>query len=116
VLELLDSDYTYVNEELAKHYGLLDVKGNQIRRVQLKPGDRRGGLLGMAGVLTMTSHTSRTSPTLRGKWVLDVIFGTPPPPPPPDVGMIEEKQKGVPKTFRELLAMHASNATCAGCH
>lgn len=116
ILDLLDADYTYANEELAKHYGLDPVKGPEMRRVELKPGHHRGGLLGMAGVLTLTSHTSRTSPTLRGKWVLEVVFGTPPPPPPPDVGMIEEKQKGVPKTFRELLAMHASNATCAGCH
>lgn len=117
VLNLLDADYTYVNQELAKHYGIDGVQGPQQRRVDLKPGDHRGGLLGMASMLTLTSHTSRTSPTLRGKWVLEVVFGTPPPPPPPDAGMIkEEKQKGTPKTFRELLAMHATNATCAGCH
>jgi hypothetical protein len=118
VLELLDSDYTWVNEELAKHYGLTSVKGPEIRRVTLKPADRRGGLLGMAGILTMTSHTSRTSPTLRGKWVLDVIFGTPPPPPPPDAGMLkEEKEKGkTPRTFRELMAAHATQPSCAGCH
>jgi cytochrome c553 len=118
VLDLLDADYTYVNEELARHYDLAGVKGPEVRKVALKPGDRRGGLLGMAGVLTMTSHTSRTSPTMRGKWVLDVIFGAPPPPPPPDAGMLkEEKQKGkAPRTFRELMAAHAIQASCAGCH
>jgi hypothetical protein len=117
VLDLLDADYTYVNQELAKHYGIEGVQGPQLRRVALKPENHRGGLLGMAGMLTLTSHTSRTSPTLRGKWVLEVVFGTPPPPPPPDVGMIkEEKQKGTPKTFRELLAQHATQPSCAGCH
>ena len=118
VLDLLDSDYTYVNEELANHYGLKGVKGGQMRKVALAPGDHRGGLLGMAGVLTMTSHTSRTSPTLRGKWMLDVIFGTPPAPPPPDAGMIkEEKKKGAAvRTFRELMAAHATQNSCAACH
>ena len=118
VLDLLDSDYTYVNEELAKHYGLKGVTGGQMRKVALTPADRRGGLLGMAGILTMTSHTSRTSPTLRGKWVLDVIFGAPPPPPPADAGLLkEEKTKGkAPRTFRELMAAHATQPSCAGCH
>jgi hypothetical protein len=118
VLDLLDADYTYANEVLARHYGLEGVTGPQMRRVALRPGDRRGGLLGMAGILTMTSHTSRTSPTLRGKWVLDVIFGTPTPPPPPDAGLLkEEKQKGKePRTFRELLAAHAAQPACAACH
>jgi len=117
VLELLDADYTYVNEDLAKHYNLPGVQGPQLRRVALKPEDHRGGLLGMAAILTMTSHTSRTSPTLRGKYILDVIFGEPPPPPPADAGTIDEKPRGKePKTFRELLAQHASQAACASCH
>ena len=118
VLELLDADYTYANETLARHYGLAGVKGDAMRRVALKPTDRRGGLLGMAGILTMTSHTSRTSPTLRGKWVLEVVFGTPPAPPPPDAGMLkEEKEKGkAARTFRELMAAHATQASCAACH
>ena len=77
----------------------------------------RGGLLGMGAVLAVTSHTSRTSPTLRGKYVLDVILGTPPPPPPPDVGQLDEAKKGPEaKTFRELLARHATQPACAGCH
>jgi hypothetical protein len=118
ILDLLDADYTYLNEELARHYGVPDVKGPQIRKVALRPDDHRGGLLGMGGILTMTSHTSRTSPTLRGKWVLDVIFGTPPEPPPPDAGQLKEnKKKGeAPKTFRELMAQHATQASCVGCH
>lgn len=118
ILDLLHADYTYVNEELARHYNLPPVKGGQMQKVSLRPQDHRGGLLGMGAILTMTSHTSRTSPTLRGKWVLDVIFGTPPPPPPPEAGQLkEEKKKGeAPKTFRELMAQHATQASCAGCH
>lgn len=118
LLELLDADYTYANAELAKHYGLPKVEGNKHQRVTLRPEDHRGGLLGMGSVLSFTSHNSRTSPTLRGQWILAVIFGTPPPPPPANVSQIkEEKDKTkVPKTFREQLAQHASNATCAGCH
>ena len=118
VLELLDADYTFVNEELAKYYGLPRVTGKELRRVSLKPEDHRGGLLGMGSVLSLTSHTSRKSPTLRGKWILDVIFGSPPLPPPANVSQIKaEQEKGKEiKTFREKLAMHASNATCAGCH
>lgn len=118
VLELLDADYTYVNADLAKHYNLPAVEGPALRKVALKPEDRRGGLLGMGAVLAMTSHTSRTSPTLRGKYVLEVILGTPPPPPPPNAGMLkEETKKGEePKTFRQLMAQHATQATCAGCH
>jgi mono/diheme cytochrome c family protein len=116
ILELLDADYTYVNAELAKHYGIDGVTGPEFVKVKLPEG--RGGLLGMAAVLTLTSHTSRTSPTLRGKYILDVILGTPPPPPPPDAGMIDEnKQKGKsPRNFRELLALHASRPACASCH
>ncbi len=119
VLELLDADYIYVNEELAKYYGLPDVKGKELRRVGLKPEDRRGGLLGMGSVLAVTSHTSRTSPTMRGKWILEVMFGTPPPPPPANVSQIKEepgKKKQDAQTFREKLAQHAQDASCAGCH
>jgi hypothetical protein len=118
ILELLDADYTYVNEELARHYKLEGVKGPEMRRVELKPGDHRGGLLGMGSILALTSHTSRTSPTMRGKWVVEVVFGTPPPPPPPDAGMLKEgRKKGeAPKTLRELLAQHATQPSCAACH
>lgn len=117
VLDLLDANYTFLNGDLAKHYGIAGVEGPQMRKVALRPEHRRGGLLGMGSVLAMTSHTSRTSPTLRGKWVLDVIYGTPPPPPPPDVGEIKEDRKAKePRSFRELLGQHANRTECAACH
>jgi hypothetical protein len=117
VLDLVDSDYAWLNGEMAKFYGIPGVEGKEFRRVPLKPEYHRGGLLGMAAFLALTSHTSRTSPTLRGKWILESIFGTPPPPPPPDAGTIKEQKKGAePKTFRELLAMHAVQPACATCH
>ena len=106
-----------MNADLAAHYGLDKVTGEELRKVPLKDTSR-GGLLGMGSVLAMTSHTSRTSPTLRGKYILDVVLGTPPPPPPPDAGTIDEsKNKGkAPKTFREQLALHATRSACANCH
>jgi hypothetical protein len=117
VLDLLDSDYTYLNESLAKHYGIAGVKGSQMRRVMLKPENHRGGLLGMGSVLALTSHTSRTSPTLRGKYVLDVIFGQPPDPPPANAGQFkDEGNRKDPKTFREKMAQHAADPSCASCH
>jgi len=117
VLDLLDSDYAWLNGELAKYYGIPGVEGKEFRRVALRPEWHRGGLVGMGAVLAMTSHTSRTSPTLRGKWILESIYGTPPPPPPPDAGTLKEQKKGAePKTFRELMALHAVQTACAGCH
>jgi mono/diheme cytochrome c family protein len=117
VLELLDCDYAYVNEDLAGLYALEGVKGPELRRVALRPENHRGGLLGMGSILALTSHTFRTSPTLRGKWILEVIFGTPPPPPPPDAGVLkEDPHRKEPRTFREQMALHASKASCAGCH
>jgi hypothetical protein len=114
--DLLDADYTFLNADLAKHYGIGGVDGKAMQRVALKPEHRRGGLLGMGAVLAMTSHTNRTSPTLRGRWVLDVLFGTPPPPPPPDAGQIDDAKKGEAKSFREQLAQHASQPSCLSCH
>ncbi|GAB4454054.1 MAG: DUF1588 domain-containing protein [Armatimonadaceae bacterium] len=117
VYDLLDADYTFVNGTLARHYGIQGVTGNEMQKVSLAAETHRGGLLGMGAVLAMTSHTYRTSPTLRGKWVLDVIFGTPPPPPPPGVSQIEEEgKKGDAASFRELLSRHASQPACAACH
>ncbi len=118
VLELLDADYAYLNQDLAKHYEIPGVEGPALRRVSLPPNSHRGGLLGMGSVLAMTSHTSRTSPTLRGKYILEVVFGTPPPPPPPNAGKLpEERKKGEPpKSFREQMAQHARQAECAACH
>jgi mono/diheme cytochrome c family protein len=115
VLDLLDADFTYVNADLARHYGIPGVTGPELRKVK-HTDPARGGVLGMGAVLAVTSHTSRTSPTLRGKYVLDVILGTPPPP-PPDAGQIDDAKKGKDvKTFREQLAQHASRPACAGCH
>ena len=120
VLELLDADHTFANETLARHYGIAGVKGREMRKVALKPEHHRGGLLGMAAPLALTSHTSRTSPTQRGKYVLEVVFGTPPPPPPPNVPPLPDKPakggKKEPRTLREQLAAHAAQPSCAACH
>lgn len=116
VLEFLDADYTYVNEALAKHYGIPGVTGEKLQKVAL-PKSRGGGLLGMAGVLTLTSNPNRTSPVKRGKWVLDNILGTPPPPPPPNVPELD-KPGGplVAETLRKRLELHRTNPACANCH
>ena len=116
LLRLIDADYTFVNEELAKHYGIEGVTGPQMRRVQL-PDHRRGGVLTEAGILTLTSYPQRTSPVLRGKWVLAELLGTPPPPPPPVVATLSTDD--APKngqTFRQRLEQHRSKPECAGCH
>ena len=117
VLELIDADYTFVNERLAKHYGIADVAGTEFRRVTLE-GERRG-LLGHASILTSTSHAARTSPVLRGKWVMEVFLGSPPPPPPPDVPDLEETgsvSEGRFLTVRERMEEHRSNPACRSCH
>jgi Protein of unknown function (DUF1592)/Protein of unknown function (DUF1588)/Protein of unknown function (DUF1585)/Protein of unknown function (DUF1595)/Protein of unknown function (DUF1587)/Planctomycete cytochrome C len=120
--DLLSSDYTYVNAELAKHYGLSaanSIRGEAMQKVTLTASDHRGGALGMGAVLAMTSHTYRTSPTLRGKWVLEVLLGTPPPPPPANVKQIEAAPKaegGKVATFRDQMAAHATDPACASCH
>ncbi len=118
LLSLLNANYTFVNGPLAEHYGIAGVTGAKFQRVELKADDVRGGLLGMASILTLNSHTFRTSPTMRGKWILEVVFGTPPPPPPANVSQLkEETEEGQePKDFRETLAQHAKDATCASCH
>jgi hypothetical protein len=119
LLELLSADYTYANEDLARFYGLSGVAGKEPQRVVLKPENHRGGILGMSAILALTSHTSRTSPTLRGKYVLEVLFGTPPQPPPANVSQIDEGKKKngrEAQSFREKLALHAEDPTCAGCH
>jgi Protein of unknown function (DUF1592)/Protein of unknown function (DUF1588)/Protein of unknown function (DUF1587)/Protein of unknown function (DUF1585)/Protein of unknown function (DUF1595)/Planctomycete cytochrome C len=113
ILDLLDADFSYVNERLAKHYGIDGVTGPEFRRVKL-PGNR-GGVLTQASVLTLTSNPTRTSPVKRGKWVLDQILGTPPPPPPPDVPALEDS-KQTTGTLRQQMEQHRANATCASCH
>ena len=115
-LELLDADYTFLNERLAAHYGLAGVRGPQFRRVGLTDA-RRGGLLGQASVLAVTSYPNRTSVVIRGKWILENLFGMPPPPPPPDIPELEEAApEGEHLTLRELMTLHSQSPTCASCH
>ncbi len=117
--ELLTANYTFLNERLARHYGIENVYGERFRRVTFR-GDaerQRGGLLGQASVLTLTSYPTRTSPVLRGKWVLDNILGMPPPPPPPDVPDLEDNHGGAePRSVRARLEQHRANPACASCH
>jgi hypothetical protein len=118
ILDLYTADYTYVNEPLATHYGFQGVSGPEFRRVAY-PDDRRRGLLGHASVLTLTSHANRTSPVLRGKWVMEVLLGSPPPPPPPGVPDLDktvEAKEGRMLTTRERMEMHRENPQCRSCH
>jgi hypothetical protein len=117
VLELLDADYTFLNERLARHYGIPGVYGERFRRVSLPPDSARRGLLGQGSMLTDTSRANRTSPVIRGKWILENIFGTPPPPPPPNVpDLKEEKDPAKVLPMREQMAQHRANPVCASCH
>ena len=115
VLEFIDSDYTFVNDRLARFYGIGGVKGSYFRRVQLS-GDQRGGILTQGSVLLVTSYPNRTSPVLRGKWILESILGAPPPPPPPNVPVLADSAGDSPKSLREQLEKHRANAACAVCH
>jgi Protein of unknown function (DUF1588)/Protein of unknown function (DUF1585)/Protein of unknown function (DUF1592) len=116
VLDLLRADYTYLNERLAKHYGIPQVWGSRFRRVSLEPESRRGGLLRHGSILSVTSYATRTSPVIRGKWILENILGTPPPPPPPNVPALSETSVSAKLPVRERLAQHRADATCASCH
>ncbi|MBI1355556.1 MAG: DUF1592 domain-containing protein [Acidobacteria bacterium] len=117
VLDLLDADYTYLNERLAKHYGIPNIYGSRFRRVDLAADSHRGGLLRQGSVLTVTSYATRTSPVIRGKWILDNLLGIPPPPPPPDVPALEEDGLAIRGlSVRQRLAEHRKNPACAGCH
>ena len=114
---LLDADYTFVNERLARHYGIPGIYGNRFRRVELPDPERRGGLLAAGALLATTSYPDRTSPVLRGKWLVDNILGLPVPPPPPGVNTDLETTPGeAPPTIRERLAQHRRNPSCASCH
>ncbi len=116
VLDLLTADYTFVNERLARHYGIPYVSGSQFRRVTLTD-DARRGLLGKGGVLMVTSHVDRTSPVVRGKWLLENLLGTPPPPPPANVPPLKETEQGQkPRTMRAQMEEHRRNPVCANCH
>ena len=117
VVDLLDADYTFVNERLARHYGIPDVYGSRFRRVALPDREQRGGLLGHGGLLALTSYPTRTSPVLRGKWLLDTILGAPPPSPPADVPALPERgEGGRTTTVRERLERHRQAPACATCH
>ncbi len=115
VLDLLNADYTFLNERLARHYGIAKVYGSHFRRVTLNNVNRKG-LLGQGSILTVTSYATRTAPTLRGKWLLENILGTPPPPPPPDVPSLKEDEHAKALTMRQRMEQHSANPTCASCH
>jgi hypothetical protein len=117
VLDLLTANFTFLNERLARHYGIPNVYGDQFRRVTLPDSSERMGLLGHGSVLTVTSYAHRTSPVLRGKWILENLMGMPPPPPPGNVPPLAESKPGArPLTMRERMAEHRANPTCASCH
>jgi len=115
ILELLDGKYAFLNERLARHYGIPGVKGQEFRRVDLS-GTPRGGVLTQGSVLTVSSYSTRTSPVLRGKWVLDNLLAAPPPDPPAGVPRLDESTVGVDRSLRQQMEAHRSNVTCAACH
>ena len=117
-LELLTADYTFLDERLASHYGIRNVTGNDFQRVSY-PDSKRRGVLAHGSILTLTSHASRTSPVLRGKWVMEVLLGSPPPPPPPNVPELEEAgeaEGGRLLSVREQMERHRANPACNSCH
>ena len=117
LLDLLDADYTFLNGRLARHYGIPGVHGERFRRVTLPADSVRRGLLGQGSILTGTSRANRTSPVIRGKWIMENILGTPPPPPPPDVpDLVEERDPRKVLPMREQMAAHRANPVCAACH
>jgi hypothetical protein len=116
--ELLTADYTFLNERLAKFYGVQGVEGNQMRKVSLPPDSHRGGILTHGSFLVVSSNPTRTSPVKRGLFILENILGTPPPPPPPDVPQLEEvrREQGGSRTMRQLMEIHREKPLCASCH
>ena len=117
VVDLISANYSFINERLAKHYGIPKIYDSYFRRVTFDPASGRGGLLGQGAILTVTSYPDRTSPVIRGKWVLSNIVGSPPPPPPPNVPPLKENgATGKVMTMRERMAAHRVNQPCAGCH
>lgn len=116
VLDLIKADYTYLNERLAKHYGIPHVYGSRFRRVAVDEPSHRGGLLRHGSILTVTSYATRTSPVVRGHWILQNLVGTPPPPPPPNVPALEDNTVSSVLSMRERLQQHRANAACASCH
>jgi hypothetical protein len=113
--DLLSTDYTFLNERLAEHYGIKGIYGSEFRRVKLDDPNRHG-LLGQASILAVTSYPNRTAPTIRGKWVLEQLLGTPPPPPPPNVPALMDDQSTQKMTMRQRMELHRTNPACAACH
>jgi hypothetical protein len=116
VLDLLTADYTFLNEPLAKHYGIPHITGSHFRRVTLPKGSPRSGLLGHGSILSITSYSTRTSPVLRGKYVLENLLASPPPPPPPDVPSLDTERSGQPLSMKEAMQRHRASPACASCH
>jgi len=116
VLRLIDSDYSYLNERLARHYGIPHVYGSRFRRVELPAGSHRGGILRHGSILTVTSYATRTSPVIRGHWILKNLMSSEPPPPPADVPALKDNTVAANLSVRERLAEHRANAACASCH
>jgi hypothetical protein len=116
VLDLLKSEYTFLNERLAKHYGIPHVYGTRFRRVAIEKDSQRGGLLRHGSILTVTSYATRTSPVIRGKWILENLLGTPPPPPPEEVPPLKDNTVSSMLSVRERLSQHRADAACASCH
>jgi mono/diheme cytochrome c family protein len=115
VADLLTTNYTFLNQRLAEHYGMKGIYGNEFRRVALADPNRQG-LLGQASIMTVTSYPDRTAPTIRGKWVLEQLLGTPPPPPPPNVPALKEDDSAKAQTMRQRMESHRASPTCAACH
>jgi hypothetical protein len=117
VIELLSADYTFLNERLARHYGVPNVYGGHFRRVRVSDENRKG-LLGQGSILMVTSYATRTAPTIRGKWLLENVLGAPPPPPPPNVPSLDEKKSADGKllSMRQQMEQHRTNPACASCH
>jgi hypothetical protein len=115
VANLLNTDYTYLNQRLAEHYGIKGIYGEEFRKVKLDDPNRHG-LLGQASILTVTSYPNRTAPTIRGKWVLEQLLGTPPPPPPPNVPSLKNDATTAKLTMRQRMEQHRANPACAVCH
>jgi uncharacterized protein DUF1588/uncharacterized protein DUF1585 len=114
-LDFIDADYTFLNQRLAEFYGIAGVKGHAFRKVDLK-GTKRGGVWTQAGVLTVSSYANRTSPVLRGKWILETLLNAPPPPPPANVPPFDEQAVGKVASLKRLFEQHRANASCASCH
>ncbi len=117
ITELLTANYSFLNERLARHYEIPNIEGSYFRRVTFAPGSPRGGLLGQGSILTLTSYSTRTSPVVRGKWVLENIFAAPPPPPPPNVPALNtSSDNGKALTMRQAMSLHRAQEPCASCH